>query len=167
LPDLFDDPFLRSGEGERELFVVERVEHASDLREEEAVVFGQTRRTARLDVELNAQQFVEFQAVLRLPQQLGRLREVDVVEGVAQREQPVLRPQGVGQRLRDAAGGQRPRIADDLVQALGTEYARQPFGRRVDALHAAFGLAAEGLFHGLDLRMYEREFVAVERRAAE
>ena len=63
--------------------------------------------------------------------------------------------------------GQRPRIADDLVHALGAEHVRKFLGRGIDALHAAFGFARERLFHGLQLGVRHRQFAAVERRPSE
>ena len=167
LPDLPDDPFLRPGEREREFFVVEGVEDAPDLHEQEAVVPGQTFRTARLDVELDAQQFVEFQPVLCLPQQFGRLRKMDVVVGVTQRYQPVAGSYLVGHVVGDMVFGQRPCVADNLIHALGAEYVRKFLGRGIDALHAAFGLARERLLHGFQLGVRHRQFAAVERRPPE
>ena len=120
-----------------------------------------------LDVELHAQQFVELQSVLRLPQGLLRLREVDIVDGVAQADQSVPGAHGLGKRVRDAVLHERPGVADDLVHALRTQHIAQLLGRGIDALHAAFGLAREGLLHGFQLGMGDRQFAAVERRPAE
>ena len=165
--DLPDDPFLRPGEREGEFFGVEGVEHAPDPGEEEAVAFREAFGAPLLDVELHAQQFVELQPVLRLPQGLLRLREVDIVDGVAQADQSVPGAHGLGKRVRDAVLHERPGVADDLVHALRAQHIAQLLGRGIDALHAAFGLAREGLLHGFQLGMGDRQFAAVERRAAE
>ena len=165
--DLPDDPFLRPGEREGEFFGVEGVEHAPDPGEEEAVAFREAFGAPLLDVELYAQQFVELQPVLRLPQGLLRLREVDIVDGVAQADQSVPGAHGLGKRVRDAVLHERPGVADDLVHALRTQHIAQLLGRGIDALHAAFGLAREGLLHGLQFGMRHRQKAAVERRTSE
>ena len=167
LTDLLDDALLRAGEREGKLFVVEGVEDPADFHEQKAVVLRQTFRAARLDVELDAQQFVELEPVLRLPEQFGRLREVDVVVGVAQRDQSVAGAHRFGHAVRDVVLDQRPCVADDLVHAFGAEHVREFLGRGVDALHAAFGLAREGLLHGLQFGMRHRQKAAVERRTSE
>ena len=92
---------------------------------------------------------------------------MDVVVGVAQWDQPVAGSHLVGHVVGDMVFGQRPRIADDLVHALGAEHVRKFLGRGIDALHAAFGFARERLFHGLQLGVRHRQFAAVERRPSE
>ena len=141
LPDLADDALLGTRQREGELAVVEGVEHFADLREEESVALRETGRAARLHVELYPQQLVELEPVLGLPEQFLRLREMDVVEGLAQGNQPVLRAQRFGKRVADAVADQPPEVADDLVHALRAELVREFLGRGVDALHAALGLA--------------------------
>ena len=75
LPDLLMTRFCAPVSGNGRVFVVEGVEDAPDLHEQETVAFGQALRAARLDVELDAQQFVEFQPVLCLPQQFRATAE--------------------------------------------------------------------------------------------
>ena len=167
LADFADDALLGAGEREGELLAVEAVEGLAHAREEEAVVAGEPLAAARQDVELHAQQLLELEAVLRLAQQLGRLREVDVVVGFAQRDEAVARAQSLGQRLLDVVGGALPRAAHDAVEPLGPHGALQPLGGGVDALHAALGLAREGLLHRLEFGVNHRKFVVVEAGAAE
>ena len=75
--------------------------------------------------------------------------------------------QGLGQRLAEAVADQLPGVAHDPVESLGAQYAREFLGGGVDALHGAFGLAAQGLFHGLHLGVDQRQLAPEERRAPE
>ncbi len=92
---------------------------------------------------------------------------MDVVKRIAQRHQSVLRPHRIGQRIGDASCNEAPRVADDLVHPFCAQQVAQLFGRRVDALHAAFGLAGERLLDGLQLGVGHLQQVAVECRTSE
>ena len=102
---------------------------------------------------MNAKQFVEFQAVLRTSQQLGRLREVDIVQRLAQGNQPVSATQRLGPRILDTALDQRPKVANDIVQTLAAELrVGQSLGGAIHPLQTLGSLArAHNL---LDLRVY-------------
>ena len=82
LPDLADDTLLRLRKGEGQFLPIERIEHLTHMREEETVVFREPGCTTGKDIELHAEQLFEFQPVLCLPERLGRLREMDVVQCV-------------------------------------------------------------------------------------
>ena len=92
---------------------------------------------------------------------------MDVVVGLAQRNQSVAGAQRFGQRVGDAFPHERPKVADDLVHAFRAQHVREFLGRRVDALHPALGLVREGLFDGLQFGVGHRQLPAVERRPSE
>ena len=67
LPDFAHDALLRPRQREGQHLFVKRIEHCPYAGEVEAVVLGQTFRTARHHIELHAEQLLELEAVLRLP----------------------------------------------------------------------------------------------------
>ena len=166
-PYLAKHAFLRSRECERKFFVVKSRENISDLGEDEAVALRHALRAPGLDVELQAQELVELQAVLRLPERLGRLGKVDVIISLAQRHQSVTAPHILGHEVDDAVFGSSPGVADDTVHHLDAHGARQLVGRGINALQAAFALARKGLFDGFDLGVGHAQFASEKGRAAE
>ena len=155
LPDFADYPLLRSGQRERQFFVVKTVKKATDRRKQKPVVTGFPTALLTEYIQLDAEQFFELQPVFGRPQRLLRSRKMDVVQRVAQRHQPVTAHHVPGQRLAQMSLDLRPQIAHQRIDRLRAQLpVVQLFGRTVHSLH--FGMETVRLFeHGFHLGMHE------------
>lgn len=153
-------PFLGSGQLEGELRPVKPIKKLPHAGKKEAIGCSGTGDAPRQNSELDTQQLLELKAVLRLPEQLLRLRKMDIAERLPQRQQTVGGDYRRRQRLGNMPLHLFPQIADELVNPLGTEldtgellgsavYSLQPTARPVHQR-----------FDEVDFRMDEGEFAA-------
>ena len=155
LPDFANHALLRAGEREGEPLAVKTVELFADGGEKKTVVLAYALLPVGEDHELHAEEFLELEPQLGGFEFLVVCGKVDVVQRVAQRREPVLFEDALRQRLGDPFPGERPRVADEVVDRFGAEaFVVELFGGAVDALHACGGpvLLREGRF---DLGVHE------------
>ena len=167
LPDFANHALLRAGEREGEPLAVKTVELFADGGEEKTVVLAYALLPVGEDHELHAEEFLELEPQFGGFEPLVVCGKVDVVQRVAQRREPVLFEDALRQRLGDPFPGERPRVADEVVDRFGAEaFVVELFGGAVDALHACGGpvLLREGRF---DLGVHEAERAVEEGWAAE
>ena len=145
--------------------MVECVELIAHLREEEAISAPCALRPASLNVQLNTEQLVKFQAILRLSQLLGRLWKVDIVECLFERHQAIFAHDIFGHIVVDMASHNAPQRANNIVQTFAAERGRKFFGGGVDTLQATLNLTRERFFDNLNFGVHHRELATEERWA--
>ena len=165
--NLLHHALLRPSERERKPLRIEAVETLAHAREYESVTALRACGAKRLYVELDAQQLVELEAVLRLLQEFLRLREVDVVERVAERQQPVAAAHALRERVVYGVADDAPEAAYDVVEPLCAECPRELLGHGIDPLQAALARTRDVLLHEFRLGVDHRQLAAEEGRTAE
>ena len=135
--DFLYDPFLRVGQREGEELGIECVEKMSNPGEMEALGGERAPAGIMLDVELQIEQFFEFQAQACLFEYGRRWRVVDGNYGLAQSDETILRYD-----FRREGFGHLVDATEDVGDGRGECARREPavaqlFGERIDSSEAS------------------------------
>ena len=135
LADLADDAFLRAGEGEWDLLLVEAVEEESDMGEDAPLGARDALLVGILVVELEEEELLKFETQASLVELLTGGGVVDGQHGFAAGDEAEVAEDVVGEVLRDGEG---VGLADGLDESLGD--ARQSAGTEAVLLHLVGGV---------------------------
>lgn len=157
--DFPDDSFLGIGEGKGEMVVVEVVEVVAHGAEDVALEGGLAVEFELEDVELDVEEFLEFQPVLGLAQEVRGLGKVDVVEGIVEVDEVVPFDEPCREGFLDAAVEGVEDVGLDLGNELGGEVGLfHLFRGGVDGLEADEAVAGVGIV-GVNLGVHDVHFL--------